>query len=262
MKSINHLTFGVLILLVFSACETTEKIDEFPLRPSKLVVNCYFSPDSIWEFQVSHSLSVLDNANLRMVDDAKIYIYEDEILLDSIVEQDSDRWYRKKNDLPLIGNSYFIEVKALNFETIVVAEDIAPEKVNVKNVEVIIIDSSFHSSQSYNWGYVDEFGYVEGVFKISFDDPVDEENYYKLSIFTYDTTYDHMDSTLVNIRKIFVRFSTQDAGSGTNETKVKSILFSDEVFNGQTYEISAGFLDRGVRRNSKYFVELVSLTWH
>ena len=65
-----YFIFALLIaVLILSSCETTEKIDDFPLRPKKLVVNCYFAEDSAWNFQVSHSLSVLDNAERRLVTD-------------------------------------------------------------------------------------------------------------------------------------------------------------------------------------------------
>ena len=59
-----------IIIICCGACETTEKIDDFPLRPSKLVVNCFFESDSIWEFQVSKSLSVLDNADIKLINNA------------------------------------------------------------------------------------------------------------------------------------------------------------------------------------------------
>ncbi|HKK63230.1 MAG TPA: hypothetical protein VJ951_11745, partial [Bacteroidales bacterium] len=97
-----------LVLLQVNSCETTEKIDDFPLRPAKLVVNCYFTVDSIWEFQLSKSLSVLDNAPLKYIDNAKIYLFHDNNIIDSITQPDNDGIYRSTAGTPVSGGKYAI----------------------------------------------------------------------------------------------------------------------------------------------------------
>ncbi len=67
MKRILFFIFIVILFLL--ACEKTEDIVDFPIKTPELVVNAMFTPGTNFEFQVSKSLSVLDNAdlgNLRM----------------------------------------------------------------------------------------------------------------------------------------------------------------------------------------------------
>ena len=104
-----------LTTLLVSSCETTEKIDDFPLRPSKLVVNSFFSADSLWEIQVSKSLSVLDNADLLKVNNASIDIYKNSELIDTIRGPGTDGWYRSGLYLPEAGENYSIEVSTPDF---------------------------------------------------------------------------------------------------------------------------------------------------
>ena len=58
------------------SCEKSESIVDFPIYPSKLVLNCVFNEDSLWRFQISKNLSVLDNSNIKLIDTAKIKLYK------------------------------------------------------------------------------------------------------------------------------------------------------------------------------------------
>ena len=174
----------VSCLLVFSfvACETTEKIDDFPLRPSQLVVNCFFSEGNIWEFQVSKSLSVLDNADLKYIDNATIKLFRDDLLIETLVDQDPDGLYRSDNNLPEADQKYSIEVSSPDFEKVLLSEEFVPQEVPISDVSIIIKDSSFYEWVDYE-GRVYYDGNVEGSFNILFSDPGGAENYYSLSVF-------------------------------------------------------------------------------
>lgn len=108
MKTKHSYIFIAIMVLSIHACETTEKIDDFPLRPSQLVLNCFFAEDSVWKFQVSNSLSVLDNAELSYVENAKIVLKKGSVLVDTITEQDEDGLYSMHDDLPESGELYSI----------------------------------------------------------------------------------------------------------------------------------------------------------
>lgn len=257
MKKDLYIILVLLLAVLIQSCETTEKIDDFPLRPSQLVLNCYFSPDSIWLVQLSHSLSVLDNADLRFVDSAKMYLFENGVLLDSIYEQDQNHFYLLNGHLPEEGNSYSLEVHAPGFESVVYAEDFIPTKVELNDVDIIIIDSFAIPNSFYD---DDNRIYAEGFFEISFSDPPEEENYYQMSIYSIDTIQEYYDTSIVYIRKHFIRFSIDDAASGVNEDRSSHILFGDEVFNGQNHKVRVNFDLWNAKRDSEYYVEFVSLT--
>ena len=74
MKTRYNIILIGLTVLALTSCETTEKIDDFPLRPSKMVVNSFFTEGTDMKIQVSKSLSVLDNADLKLIDSATINV--------------------------------------------------------------------------------------------------------------------------------------------------------------------------------------------
>lgn len=243
-----------LLMLFFFACETTEKIDDFPLRPSKLVVNCFFAPYSTWEFQVSKSLSVLDNADLKFIDNATIKIFKDSVLLETITEQDEDKWYRTENNLPEIGGGYSIEVSSPGFGKKLFAEDYVPQVISVTGVDITITDSMFYDGGDYSYGS------IEGDFDVKFTDPPDIENYYKLSIFYYDTVYfDYQNPSKYKIVKNELSISSEDVSVITKGDYNNSLLLTDVLFDGQNYQLKVSFTDWNAHKEKQYIIELVSL---
>ncbi|MFC2091039.1 hypothetical protein ACFLT1_09725, partial [Bacteroidota bacterium] len=164
-KFITYITS--ILIIGATSCETTEKIDDFPLRPSKMVMNCYFTGDSTWNVQVSKSLSVLDNADLQYLKDASVKLYRDDVLVDSANAPEYDGWYRMYNSLPDYYRDYRIEVSSPKFRSGVKAEDYLPLWVNIARVETTITDSTFYRDYYYWDDVPDDFkpqiyGQVEG----------------------------------------------------------------------------------------------------
>lgn len=247
-----------LFALSFVACETTEKIDEFPLRPPQLVVNCFFTHDSIWEFQVSRSLSVLDNADLKFVPNASIMLFKDNLLLDSITHPDADGWYRTAGTLPQMDQEYSIEVSSPDYEKTLYASELLPNAVAIKEVSITVKDSSFYEWDDYE-GHMYYGGNVEGTFNILFNDPPSIENYYEITAFYYDTIYESADSLQYFIQRNLLPLTSEDASVVNNGDNYFKLLASDEVFDGQAYRLKVGFNDWQARRGKSYMVLLTSL---
>lgn len=264
MKTTTLFTTMFLVLLLTSSCETTEKIDDFPLRPSKLVVNSYFSADSVWAIQVSKSLSVLDNADLQMVNNASIDIFKNDELIDTIRGVESDGWYHS-DQLPEAGENYSINVSTPDFSSIISAEDIAPEPVPISKVSFTLIDSSFYHNhrQAIIGGeyYTPVYGRVEGIFNITISDPVARENFYQLSLYAYNPYFDYEDSTIAYTEKRQISFTTNDpvAGDDNNDAYLSDLLFSDDFFNGQNYQLKITIMDWDATLDKEYIIELISL---
>ncbi len=259
MKNIYTILFSLVSIFLLNACETTEKIDDFPLRPSRLVVNSYFESDSIWKFQVSNSLSVLDNADLKIIDNASIRLFKGGEFLDTISEMDEDYWYRYTDHLPVQGERYSIEVSTPDFVSVIHAEDILPQAVPLSNVDVIVTDSSFNYERYYEWGTIQR-GWVEGFFEITFLDPAMEENYYRMSLYSYDVDYDYVDSTIKHIYKRSVYYQVEDASIEDQFSSDDNLLFNDFLFDGQKYKIKLSFQEWDVFKGQEFYVELESLS--
>ncbi len=254
----------VLISLVVFSCETTEKIDEFPLRPSRLVLNSYFSADSIWAVQVSKSLSVLDNADLEYVGNATIKLYKNSVFIDTIKETDGNGWYYSFKNLPETGQSYTLEVSIPDYKTPIIAEDYVPSAVPLSNVEIGIIDSSFYT-ESYYDDYYDSiftytYGNLQGTFEIAIDDPGNKDNFYEISVYSYVSYPDYNDPSIIYVDKRIINFSTEDPVADENDSYLENIQFSDEIFNGQKYILKLDFQDWDAKKDKEYIIELTSLS--
>ncbi len=86
MKNLFILT-ALIFTFIFTSCEKTEKVDNFPRHEGKLVANCFFTSDSTFKFVLSKSLSPIDNAPFKQLNSTKAFIkiYEDNIFFDSLV---------------------------------------------------------------------------------------------------------------------------------------------------------------------------------
>ncbi len=248
-----------LMILLFSfilyGCETTEKIDDFPLRPSKLVLNSYLNPDSTMKFQVSKSLSVLDNANLKLINNATIVLYENDIFIDSILYPDEDGLYRMPL-LPEVGKTYTVEVSAPDYKEILKASDKIPLPVPVSEMEVSILDSSFYENEFYSYGY------LSGNFDVSLKDPGAMQNFYELSVYFYDSVFNYMEENpeFQHLMKRSLSLSSDDPVLSSNNGSNNQILFEDQMFNGKEISLRINFGDYSPKRGKKYYLELVSLT--
>ena len=129
------------------ACEKSESIVDFPIYPSKLVLNCIFNSDSLWQFQVSKSLSVLDNSDIKFIDTAKIKLYEDGVLIEDLGQSQLNGIYIG-NTKPKSGKQYRVEVSADTSFSIISSEEwLSPIScITFSTVPLISFSSSFSFS--------------------------------------------------------------------------------------------------------------------
>ena len=258
MKKLLYPTLIGLTSILF-ACETTEKIDDFPLRPSKLVVNSYLIPDQPWQFQLSKSLSVLDNAEIKLIDSASIRIFEDQTLIGTIDRPDVDGWYHWDQHQPVSGKTYSIEVTSPYFEAILSATETVPYPVSIDHTNLIIKDSTFYEWTDY-YGRTYYGGNVDGTFEIRFQDPAGVENYYDLSIFYMDSVYQDEDSTDLEIYARDLFLTSEEASILDGSEGGHNLLIRDEFIDGQLVELKIDFNDYNARRKKVYFIKFNSLS--
>jgi hypothetical protein len=247
----------IFLSIIVFGCETTEKIDDFPLRPSKLVVNCYFNADSIWEFQVSKSLSVLDNAPLKVIKNASIRLFSEGVLLDTINTMDEDGFYRSTENLPEEGREYSIEVSSPGFKDVLNAKDITPIKPSITNVNVVITDSVFYSYDAYY-----NYGHVKGSFEITFPDQKGVSNYYQFKAFYIDSLFYYYEKGPVfsHLERRYVSVSSEDISVENSTEYGNIVLINDHIYDGQDYTFSLDFEEWSAKKGIDYYLELTSLT--
>ncbi|MCH8902917.1 MAG: DUF4249 domain-containing protein [Bacteroidetes bacterium] len=222
-----------LFFIAMIGCETNEDIVDFPLHKSRLVINCSFSETKFWTVHISKSLSVIDNAPLSAVEDAVVKIFEDGVLLTKPTYF-VDGFYISFTDTPIIGKKYSITVSAPGFES-VFASDSLPVAVPISSISMVVTDSAFYT------GHLGEIvGYLNAEASIVFDDPANQENAYVIAAFRVDTIYS-FDSTSWNLmnRPLFLESTDLNVETRYGET----IILSDELINGQTYEVTFTFQD-------------------
>jgi len=120
----------ILVVLVFSSCEKTEKIEDYPTHKSLLVSNCIFDQNMGFQFTLSKSLSPLDNAPFKQLVHPRAYVklYENDILIDSFGYQVGN--VLESDQLPKPNFKYRFEAFFPGF-TKVTGEDIMPEMIDI-----------------------------------------------------------------------------------------------------------------------------------
>jgi hypothetical protein len=124
----------ILVVLVFSSCEKTEKIEDYPTHKSLLVSNCIFDQNTGFIFTLSKSLSPLDNAPFKQLVHPRAYVklYENDILIDSFGYQVGNSLASDQNPKP--NFKYRFEAFFPGF-TKVSGEDVMPEIIDITNVK-------------------------------------------------------------------------------------------------------------------------------
>jgi hypothetical protein len=249
------MAFGVL----FTSCEKSEKIDDFPLVKPSLVVNALFSPDDSLILDISRSLSVLDNAPLKRVSQAKVVLYIDGIAADSLLTASSDNLYHL-HVVPQMGKSYQVRVSHPNYDTVLSTSESLPEKVLISKTDILVTDSN-------SWWYFDGQdtvfgGYFQAKASVRFKDPASDGNFYVLRVLVVDTAEssneEEWPSYLSSLSSNDLALDEASVGITSNSSSM--LFFTDHIMNGGDYTIYLDLLDYGFRKSKLYFFELSSVS--
>ncbi len=211
-------------VILFSACEKSMFIDVSE-DESKLVLNGIISPGSgIW-LNVSESIGV-SSALIKSyipVENATIRIYNDDLLVTSITENDAGNYF-STGFSPHIGASYRILVDAAGYPT-------ASSMVKIPDrVEIIDFDtSSFIRNQYIHDQRISRE--IEFYLKYTILDPAEIPNYYMLGAYYLENgTYES------------VQLETEDLGMNIYiKDGVDILAWNDCNFNGTPREFDIRF---------------------
>jgi hypothetical protein len=207
-------TAVVLLSVVLSACEMVISVDMPPYDP-QIVINGFFTSDSLWNIHISNSLSSIDRGELKELENASVLIYRNGALTDTLKFDPVSGYYQSASGKPEPNKSYTIRVSAPGLKNAEAAGWL-PYPVSVQSVS--IRDSAIIYGST---------GYADAELTVTYYDPASQKNYYALSVVETDTTYGDYSYP--------VYYSTSDPSISEGGASVG--FFNDELFDGKLHEM-------------------------
>ncbi len=245
---------------------------DIPDTPPRLVVNCMFSPEKVFEVSVASSSYILDTA-YTYIKNATVKLYTDNIFTELLLHE-ANGIYKTSGYKPEINKTYRIEVSAVNYET-VTATSYLPKKVIINS-----INESLYTE-------IDDYGNYYSKVQLTFSDFPNDSNYYELLIIydislsrdisLFDSSYYNEfcdkiinDSTCKSYHLGFASifsdspvFSEQFKSRNMYFGNSKHAIFTDKLFSGQTYTLDIDFfnIDNAILPDTaEYKIILSSIT--
>ncbi len=269
---------------VFAACELAVEVD-IPDHDSRLVAHSFFAPDSAWTVRLSRSADIEGRDDVRKlaVADATVRIIHESgdfsVSLEHIGEglyadrsaswipgpntdTDSPRW---PGAHPISGDAYTLEAEAPGLPAIRAVNSIPAAKAGIEEI-ARLDDNSIGPFQFENYRV-----------RIRIEDPPGT-NYYKLELFQFlpaptfifpqedpDTSSSFQEISFSGNESAFryddyaYFFDSPDVAGG--DESFQGVLFSDELFDGETEFFEITFNSEPVSRSqSRYKLVLTALS--
>jgi hypothetical protein len=110
--------FFITISIVFSSCEPKDIYYKLPEAENKLVVYCFFNPDSIWKANISkldNLLSLPSDSDL-WITNAQVLLFEEGNLIDTLVFEKDKEYVSKRGLKPEFNKNYKLCVKCNGYD--------------------------------------------------------------------------------------------------------------------------------------------------
>ncbi len=204
--------------LVLSGCIDQISAD-LPAPPNVLVVNSILTPDSVFQVQVSRVTSTVDSSS-RLLSSARVYLIapgrgEEEL-------RNQGRGLYASPNKPASGVPYTLRAEADGYPA-ASATDTVPAAVPVRE-----------AWYSYPTG-TDRNNELLGTIVVRFDDPAPTANFYEITAYQREGRSNSQNFVLD------ARGNAALAAEGDAEFNPGSLVFSDRLFNGQSFELRASF---------------------
>ncbi len=227
-----------------------DKIVDFDIDEidSELVVNSFFTPDSLLTVSVSLPLN-LNESVAKDVNDACVVIKRNSIIIDSLIKT-SDGLYQTNEKIVEAGSIYEIEISSDGLNTVFATDTVPYQKVIPKNINV------------FPNVITDEEGVELNEIQFSIDDPANEKNYYEFKIIIA-----YPDDDDESFSSTFIPYITSNDQVITIEGDIyyypETLLFCDDQFNGtqKTISIYFGNIDCAGCPAPEYIVQLRTISY-
>jgi hypothetical protein len=238
---------STIAIVNFSSCDEdtfSQVVDiEIPEHKSSIVLNgIWSSQDTFLSLIVSNSLSILDNEDYTVPNDAEVKLYKNEALLGDFAFDDFSRYFLELDDvLSDEVATYKIEASFGDYEPVSV-EQTMPRNVTIENAH-------FEAD-----GTFDPTGEKVDEFSITFNDPPGEENYYLFRVSYIEQFVDWNGDTIRSSGMIYL-----DSNDPIVNYSQEGLIFTDKAFDGNEYTINGwdyGWYDQV----EEFELELVNLS--
>ncbi|MFZ5941222.1 MAG: DUF4249 domain-containing protein [Bacteroidota bacterium] len=243
------LIVSITALFIFpEGCEKNVDIEIDEIE-HMIVLNASLVPDSAIEVTLSRTRHILDGYELKMLSGGTVQISDDlgnaAQLLPGV-----DGIYRTAALLPVAGREYTVKASVEGYAD-VEAKTKIPELIPIASFDTSLVEG--------------EGGYLQYNFRLTIDDPADEENFYSIFFHSLsynaemlieekvDTLYVSQDTVIIaktlDTTLIYhpfynqVYINSEDIVVEEDIGREIGIIFSDKLFNGKSYTLKGSFSD-------------------
>ena len=241
-----NIIISIFVVSAFVSCQKVLELDE-ETKTSKLVVNSLFDDQGRWEVNVSRSLSVLDNGQLSIIDDAIVSIYEGGNLVSNLIYDGEKYIALGLISSPIAGKEYRVEVSAPNYNS-VSSKDICPVSVPLINV---VTDTAINS---FNEGVV--------TFDVTFQDPGGSDNYYGIGLeitryYIQSNTSGGFDTILSDVYEPYINSTNPIIDNSGTDNFSQTLTFKDNLIEGERTTLSFDYSYYYISSPNEYIVSKI-----
>ena len=255
--SLNSVFVVLVIGMVFVfSCEAPIDLDLS--QANQVVISSNFTPGVPFQVTVSKSKDILSTQPETFIKNASVKIIGAEGKTLEVLQLNDSAipFYESSRLQPEIGKTYRLEVNIPKNPTLL-AEDIVPMAIPLKTIEVDTIEA--FNSESSSMVYKIEVS-------VGFDDPLNVENYYHLSLYNHEIIKTEGDGVPMdgftekeeeNLRPLSPLESYEDNPKVIFHYDNGGVLFTDKDFDGQAAKLRFySLLDKSQNQRGKIVGEL------
>ncbi len=243
MKKSGSIIFRIIWVIILASSCTKEIHIPIPPIESKPVINCFFTPDSIFTLYVGKPVPIYDDEP-RVLDHANVYLFEEQKCVDTL--RYSEGLYFSSY-VAKAEKSYDVKVQCPGFDT-VFAQDMTPSPP--EKLTGFFRDDVFRN----------EDGDPVSQVNLNIQDDPNENNFYELLLkITYRDPFDSAWHRNVEVGYAENNPDPVLENEGLIPYDPSTILFSDELFNGTRYTLTINYhgpyyVNNGETVNYSYFL--------
>lgn len=213
---------------IFASCIDQISAD-LPTPPKVLAVNSILTPDSVFRVQVSRVVSTIDSSS-RLLTTANVYLLAPGRGAEQLRNQ--GRGFYGSLNKPVSGVPYTLRAEVDGYPA-AEATDTVPTAVPIRE--------AWHS---YPTG-TDRNNELLGTIVVRFDDPGQTADFYEITAFQSQDRGPGQSPNRSQDFALDARGNAALAAEGDVDFEPGSLVFSDRLFNGQSFELRASFAPFG-----------------
>ncbi len=224
-----------VLLIIFDSCQKKLDID-IPESEKHIVLNGIINPDSTIRVRVTKSKGVLENNPIKILKDADVKLYENDVFLEKLQYSDSGYFYSSVK--PGINTIYKITAEYTGLNSVEATTQI----YNIPEIESVDTIMKYTINE-YGEGYIDTTYEIH--YELTFKDAENTSDYYFISLTQLYPVliFDGTSYVLTGYEMYSDYFDSTDPvlSKENNEFIINGMngrVFNDELFNGNSYTLS------------------------